>query len=44
MLALLRLDLSGDQISKLRSIRHYDGLPIDARTVTNEIASQEAAT
>jgi 2-oxoglutarate ferredoxin oxidoreductase subunit alpha len=43
MLALLKLDLSGEQISKLRSIRHYDGLPIDARTVTNEIASQEAA-
>jgi 2-oxoglutarate ferredoxin oxidoreductase subunit alpha len=43
MLGLLRLDLSGGQISKLRSIRHYDGLPIDARTVTNGIASQEAA-
>ena len=28
---------------KLRSIRHYDGLPIDARSVTDEIASQEAA-
>jgi len=25
----------------LRSVRHYDGLPIDARSITNEIVSQE---
>jgi len=42
MLGLLRLECSADQIAKFRSIRHYDGLPIDARTVTDEIASQEA--
>ena len=43
MLGLLRLECSAEQIAKLRSVRHYDGLPIDARTVTDEIASQEAA-
>jgi 2-oxoglutarate ferredoxin oxidoreductase subunit alpha len=43
MLGLLRLYCSPEQIAKLRSVRHYDGLPIDARTVTDEIASQEAA-
>jgi 2-oxoglutarate ferredoxin oxidoreductase subunit alpha len=43
MLGLLRLACSAEEISKLRSIRHYDGLPVDARTVTHEIASQEAA-
>ena len=43
MLGLLRLDCSADEIARLRSVRHYDGLPIDARTITDEIASQEAA-
>jgi 2-oxoglutarate ferredoxin oxidoreductase subunit alpha len=42
MLGLLRLESSAEEIAKLRSVRHYDGLPIDARTITNEIASQEA--
>ena len=28
-------------IAKLRSVRHYDGLPLDARTVTDEIVRQE---
>ena len=43
MLGLLRLECSADEIAKLRSVRHYDGLPLDARTVTDEIAAQEAA-
>jgi 2-oxoglutarate/2-oxoacid ferredoxin oxidoreductase subunit alpha len=43
MLGLLRLECSGEEIAKLRSVRHYDGLPIDARSVTDEIASQEMA-
>jgi 2-oxoglutarate ferredoxin oxidoreductase subunit alpha len=42
MLSLLRLECAAEEIAKLRSIRHYDGLPIDARSVTDEIASQEA--
>jgi len=41
MLSLLKLDLSPDQVSRLRSVRHYNGLPIDARSVTDEIISQE---
>ncbi len=41
MLELLKLDLPADQIVKLRSIRHYNGLPIDARSVTDAIAAQE---
>ena len=43
MLALLRLECSAEQLAKLRSVRHYDGSSIDARSVTDEIASQEAA-
>ncbi len=26
---------------KLRSIRHFNGLPIDARSVTDELVAQE---
>ncbi|MGO8817723.1 MAG: 2-oxoacid:acceptor oxidoreductase subunit alpha [Terriglobia bacterium] len=43
MLGLLRLESPAEEIAKLRSVRHYDGLPLDARSVTDEIASQEAA-
>jgi 2-oxoglutarate ferredoxin oxidoreductase subunit alpha len=39
---LLRLELEGDQIAKLRSVLHYNGLPVDARSVTDSIISQEA--
>ena len=38
---LLRLDVDADQVVKLRSVLHYDGLPIDARSVTDSIVSQE---
>jgi 2-oxoglutarate ferredoxin oxidoreductase subunit alpha len=37
MLGLMRLELAADRIAKLRSVRHYNGLPIDARSVTDEI-------
>ena len=38
---LLKLDLDARLVSKLRSVRHYNGLPIDARSVTDEIILQE---
>jgi 2-oxoglutarate ferredoxin oxidoreductase subunit alpha len=38
---LLRLDVAVPEIAKLRSVRHYNGLPIDARSITDEIISQE---
>ena len=41
MLSLMRLELTGAEISKLRSVLHYNGLPIDARSVTDEILVQE---
>lgn len=41
MLNLLKLDLAAKEVSKLRSIRHFNGLPIDARSVTDDIISQE---
>ena len=41
MLSLLKLDLPADQTPRLRSVRHFNGLPIDARSVTDEIVLQE---
>jgi 2-oxoglutarate/2-oxoacid ferredoxin oxidoreductase subunit alpha len=41
MLELLKLDIAIADIRKLRSVRHYNGLPIDARSITDEIISQE---
>jgi 2-oxoglutarate ferredoxin oxidoreductase subunit alpha len=41
--SLLKLELAGDQSSKLRSILHYNGLPIDAASITEEFARQEFA-
>ncbi|HEV2278894.1 MAG TPA: 2-oxoacid:acceptor oxidoreductase subunit alpha [Acidobacteriaceae bacterium] len=41
MLSLLKLDLPAEQTTKLRSVRHFNGLPIDARSVTDEIVMQE---
>jgi 2-oxoglutarate ferredoxin oxidoreductase subunit alpha len=38
---LLKLDLPADQVVKLRSILNYNGLPIDARTITEEFATKE---
>jgi len=41
MLNLMRLELPPAQIAKLRSVLHFNGLPIDARSVTDEILIQE---
>jgi len=41
MFELIKLDIAPEQIVKLRSVRHYNGLPVDARSVTDEIISQE---
>jgi 2-oxoglutarate ferredoxin oxidoreductase subunit alpha len=38
---LLKLDIGIEDIPKLRSVRHYNGLPIDARSVTDDIILQE---
>jgi 2-oxoglutarate/2-oxoacid ferredoxin oxidoreductase subunit alpha len=39
--ALLRIALSADEAGRLRNVLHYDGLPIDARSVTDAIMTQE---
>jgi 2-oxoglutarate ferredoxin oxidoreductase subunit alpha len=39
--SLLKLDLPAEQVVKLRSILHYNGLPVDAQTTTEEFATKE---
>ncbi len=41
MLSLLKLDLPAEDAVKLRSVRHFNGLPIDARSVTDALILQE---
>jgi 2-oxoglutarate ferredoxin oxidoreductase subunit alpha len=41
MASLLKLDLPAEQVVKLRSILHYNGLPIDARSISEEFATKE---
>jgi 2-oxoglutarate ferredoxin oxidoreductase subunit alpha len=41
LLQLMKLDLSTDRQLKLRSVLHYSGLPIDARSITDDVLAQE---
>jgi 2-oxoglutarate ferredoxin oxidoreductase subunit alpha len=41
LLMLMKLELSPERVSKLRSVLHYNGLPIDARSISDDILSQE---
>jgi 2-oxoglutarate/2-oxoacid ferredoxin oxidoreductase subunit alpha len=41
MLSLLKLDIEPALITRLRRIAHLHGLPLDARSVTDEIVSME---
>jgi 2-oxoglutarate/2-oxoacid ferredoxin oxidoreductase subunit alpha len=41
MFSLLRLDMDAELLLKLRSVARLDGLPIDARSVTDEIVAME---
>ncbi len=41
LFSLLKLDLDGELVPRLRSVARLDGLPLDARSVTDEIAAME---
>jgi 2-oxoglutarate/2-oxoacid ferredoxin oxidoreductase subunit alpha len=41
LLSLLKLDLPAGDAVKLRSVRHFNGLPMDARFVTDALVLQE---
>jgi 2-oxoglutarate ferredoxin oxidoreductase subunit alpha len=38
---LMKLELSPERTAKLSSVLHYNGLPIDARSVSDDILAQE---
>jgi 2-oxoglutarate ferredoxin oxidoreductase subunit alpha len=38
---LMKLELTPEQQTKLRSVLHYNGLPIDARSITDDVLAQE---
>jgi 2-oxoglutarate ferredoxin oxidoreductase subunit alpha len=39
--ALLRLDVAAEFVPRLRSVAHIPGLPLDARSITEEVAVRE---
>jgi 2-oxoglutarate ferredoxin oxidoreductase subunit alpha len=41
LLRLIRMEFEPEDIAKLRSTRYYGGLPLDARTVTDDLVRQE---
>jgi 2-oxoglutarate ferredoxin oxidoreductase subunit alpha len=41
LLQLMKLELTPEQVTKLRSVLHYNGLPIDARSITDDVLAQE---
>jgi 2-oxoglutarate/2-oxoacid ferredoxin oxidoreductase subunit alpha len=41
LLQLMKMDLPPGRIAKLRSVRHFNGLPIDARSITDDVLAQE---
>jgi 2-oxoglutarate ferredoxin oxidoreductase subunit alpha len=41
LLQLMKLELTPERVAKLRSVLHYNGLPIDARSITDDVLAQE---
>jgi 2-oxoglutarate ferredoxin oxidoreductase subunit alpha len=41
LLMLMKLELTPERTAKLRGVLHYNGLPIDARSITDDVLSQE---
>jgi 2-oxoglutarate ferredoxin oxidoreductase subunit alpha len=41
LLSLMRMEFDPAETAKLTSVRYYGGLPIDARTVTDNVLSKE---
>jgi 2-oxoglutarate ferredoxin oxidoreductase subunit alpha len=41
LLQLMKLELSPERQMRLRSVLHYNGLPIDARSITDDVLAQE---
>jgi 2-oxoglutarate ferredoxin oxidoreductase subunit alpha len=37
----MKLEVTPDRQKKLHSVLHYNGLPIDARSITDDVLAQE---
>jgi hypothetical protein len=37
----MKLELAPNHVLKLRSVLHYNGLPIDARSISDDVLAQE---
>jgi 2-oxoglutarate ferredoxin oxidoreductase subunit alpha len=43
LLTLMRAELPAELQVRMRSVRHYNGLPVDARSITDAVVAQERA-
>ncbi len=43
LLSLMRLEAEPEELAKLRSVRYFGGLPLDARTITDDVVREENA-
>ncbi len=41
VLQLMKLEMVPEHVAKLRSVLHYNGLPIDARSISDDVLAQE---
>ncbi|MGE3507540.1 MAG: 2-oxoacid:acceptor oxidoreductase subunit alpha [Vicinamibacterales bacterium] len=41
LVQLMKLELQPAQVAKLRSVLHYSGLPVDARSISEDVLAQE---
>jgi 2-oxoglutarate ferredoxin oxidoreductase subunit alpha len=41
LMALMRMEFPVELLARLKSIRYYGGMPLDARTVTDAFVTQE---
>ncbi len=41
MAALMRMELEPGRLAKIRSVLHYNGLPVDARSITDQVLVHE---
>ena len=41
MLALMRMELGPERLARIKSVLHYNGLPVDARSITGQVLAHE---
>jgi 2-oxoglutarate/2-oxoacid ferredoxin oxidoreductase subunit alpha len=41
LVKLMAMEMTPERVAKMRSVLHYNGLPIDARSITDDVLAQE---